>query len=43
MISYWELKVSVTLHFGDQSSWSRAIEKGIDFLVADTNNPRPTY
>jgi len=43
MISYWELKVSVTLHFGDQSPWSRAIEKGIDFLVADSNSrpPRP--
>jgi len=33
-VLYWELKVGVALHFGNQSSWSNANENGIDFLVA---------
>jgi len=34
-VSYWELKVGVALHFGNQSPWSSANEKGIiDSLVA---------
>jgi len=44
-VSYGELKVGVALHFGNQSLWSNANEKGIDSprCIADTDNRPPRY
>jgi len=33
-VSYWELKVGVTLYYSNQSSWSSAKQKRMGSLVA---------
>jgi len=38
-VSYWELKLGVTLYFGNQSPWSSASEKFR--FMDDTDNTPP--